>query len=320
MDISLQSIRFDTQNMEEKDAPINRDIELFLHTSQFLELDFDFGFNQLNMYLQDLQALKMGARFKDLGIAERRRDSMPKLLVPDDSLSNYNLVSNWDIMDGNVPKNSIALLKLSGVMRSQSGLSSPGVDRLSSDLRSAYNNPNITGIVLETLSGGGESMAGNLLKSTLSERNKPVIGFGHLVASAAYRALTGADEIVMSSTQSEVGSIGTMISLDMVELTKFRERFSEFYGTDAPKKNGEIRQAIAGNFSGIQERVDELTREFHNEIKRDRTLQGDKEKVAETLSGKMFNATQGKQRGLVDAVGNLPYAIRRVNALKSRYN
>lgn len=299
-------------------APLNRDIEMFLMTSQFLELDFDFGLQQLNSYLQDLEFLKMGGRYDELGIAERRRDSMPRLLVPGDS-SMYNLVDKWDMLDGVTPPGSIALLKLSGVMRSQSGISSPGVDRLASDLRMAYNNQNVTGIVLETLSGGGESLAGTLLKSALSERNKPVVGFGHLVASAAYRALTGTDEIIMSSAQSEVGSIGTMISLDMKELGKFRERFAEFYGTDAPNKNGELRKAVAGDFAAIQSRVDTLTREFHNEIKRDRPLQGDKSAIAETLSGAMFNAADGKRRGLVDAVGNLPFAIRRVNALKSKY-
>lgn len=301
-------------------APLNRDIEMFLATSQYLELDFDFGIQQLNLYLQDLQFLEMGGKFADLGLSERRRDSLPRLIVPSDSIgSSFQLVDKYDMTNGDTPPGSIALLKLSGVMRTESGISTPGVDRLASDLRMAYNNQNIVGVVLETLSGGGESMAGNLLKSALSERNKPVVGFGHLVASAAFRALTGADEIVMSSPQSEVGSIGTMISLDMKQLGKFRERFAEFYGTDAPNKNGELRKAVAGDFAAIQQRVDTLTREFHNEIKRDRPLQGDKATIAETLSGAMFNAADGKRRGLVDAIGNLPFAVRRVNALKSKY-
>jgi len=306
-----------SMSQENAAVPLNRDIELFLSMSQFLELDFNFGMAQLNNYFQDLQILRNGGKFKDLGISERRRSCEPALMVAHDSA--YNLVSNWDMADGNTPPGSIALLKLSGVMRTQSGISSPGVDRLSNELRMAYNNKHVAGVIIETYSGGGETTAGNVLKSALSERNKPVVGFGHLVASAAYRALTGTDEIIMSSPNAEVGSIGTMISLDRKQLAEFRDRFQEFYGADAPNKNGDLRGAVAGDFAAIQDRVDTLTREFHNEIKRDRPLQGDDAKIRDTLSGAMFNAMEGKSRGLVDAIGNLPFAIRRVNALKSKY-
>lgn len=312
----------DTRQIEGADnAPLNWDIEQFLMTSQLLELDFEFGFQQFNMYLQELAMVKSGGKKMVVeAIRQRAASAQPKLLVPSDAAANgYNMVDKWDIMDGNTPPGSIALLKLSGVMRSQSGFSSPGVDRLATDLRSVYNNGNIRGVVLETMSGGGETLAGNMLKSALTERNKPVIGFGHLVASAAFRALTGTDEIVMSSHSAEAGSIGTMISLDNKFLTKFRDRFTEFYGSDAPNKNGEFRRAMAGDFSAIQNRVDTLTREFHNEIKRDRPLQGGADHIRETLSGAMFNATEAKKRGLVDAVGNMNFAVRRVMALQSRY-
>lgn len=309
----------DTDNRQT--SPLNRDIEQFLMSSQLLELDFEFGLQQMNMYLQDLMMVQSGGKKLVVeNIRTRAAAAMPKLIVPNDlSAAGYNVVDKFDMMDGNVPNGSIALLKLSGVMRTQSGFSSPGIDRLATDLRSAYNNPNIRGVILETLSGGGESMAGNVLKSALSERNKPVVGWGHLVASAAYRALTGTDEIILSSASAEAGSIGTMISMDTKELVKFRERFTEFYGADAPNKNGEFRKAMSGDFSAIQDRVDTLTREFHNEIKRDRQLQGDAAKIKDTLSGAMFNATDAKRRGLIDAVGNLNFAVRRVNALKSRY-
>lgn len=301
-------------------SPLNLDIEQFLMSSQLLELDFEFGLQQMNMYLQDLMMIRAGGKKMVVeNIRARAAAAQPRLIVPSENAAGFTLVDKCDMMAGNVPEGSIALLKLSGVMRTQSGFSSPGVDRLATDLRAAYNNTNIRGIVLETLSGGGESMAGNVLKSALSEKNKPVVGWGHLVASAAFRALTGTDEIVLSSMSAEVGSIGTMISMDTKELNKFRERFTEFYGSDAPNKNGEFRKAMAGDFSAIQERVDILTREFHAEIKRDRPLQGDAAKIKETLSGAMFNATEGKKRGLVDAIGNLNFAVRRVNALKSRY-
>lgn len=299
-------------------APLNRDIEFFLTTSTNLEMDFGFGLSELNRYLQDISMLQAGVKFKDLGISERKNSCLPKLIIPNEST--YQLVDRWDIQSLNdTPFGSIALLNLRGVMRSESGLSSPGVDRLAQDLRNAYNNPNVKGVVLETLSGGGESMAGNILKSALQERNKPVVGFVHLGASAAYRALTGTDEIIASSAQAEFGSIGTMITLDKKTLEEYRERFVDIYGTDVPNKNGDLRAAIEGDFSKLQTRIDSLTKEFHKEIMNDRPLRGDQSFVKETLSGAVFNATESKRRGLVDAIGNLQFAIRRVNALKSKY-
>lgn len=305
------------ENIAEGVAPLNRDIENFLLTSEFLELDFDYGFQQLNIYLQDLMFLRSGGKFKDLGIAERRHSLAPRLIVPSDA--SFTIVDKWDLMGNNTPPGSIALLKLSGVMRSQSAMSSPGVDRLASDLRTAYNNQNVKGIVLETISGGGETMAGNMLKSALTERNKPVVGFGHLGASAAFRALSGTDEIIAAGDGAEFGSIGTMISLDNKMMAKLSTRFTEIYGSDTPNKNGEFRKALAGDFSGLQDRVNQLTKSFHDEIKRDRPLQGDASRIKDTLSGAMFSAKEAKSRGLVDAIGNLNFAVRRVNALQSKY-
>ena len=82
-----------------------------------------------------------------------------------------------------------------------------------------------------------------------------------------------------------------LVQLDTRALAKFRERVAEFYGSDAPNKNGGLRRALAGDYSGIQQRVNDLTVQFHNEIKRDRPLRGDADKIKDTLSGKMFDVS-----------------------------
>ena len=158
-----------------------------------------------------------------------------------------------------------------------------------------------------------------MLKSAIQERNKPVIGFGHLVASAAYRALSGTDEIIASGNGAEFGSIGTMVTIDQKILNKYRQRFADFYGAGAPGKNQDFRAAIAGDFSGIQRRVDELTAAFQAEIAKERALQGGKETVKETLNGSVFSANDAKRRGLVDMVGNMQTAVKRVKALRGKY-
>lgn len=93
----------------------------------------------------------------------------------------------------------------------------------------------------------------------------------------------------------------------------------DIYGEDAPNKNGDFRAALGGDYSKLQKRVSDLTRAFHDEIKRDRPLRGSEDMIKETLSGSMFAAMEAKKRGLIDAIGNLPYAIKRVNSLKAKY-
>ncbi len=305
----------DTQSQA---APVNADIEAFLMNAGSLEIDLQFGLKEYFAYLEDLRLLSVGLKFKDLGISERRHATFSQLILPHESTY---MVSAWDLKDPEfrTPKDSIALLKLSGVMRSQSGISSRGVDAQINDLRLAYADENILGVVIETESGGGESIAGTKFKSAIGERNKPVVGFAHMAASAAYRALSGADEIIASGDSAEFGSIGTMISVDRKMLQKYGSRIADFYGSGAPGKNADFRAALSGDFSAIQTRVDGLTEAFQNEIRRDRDLRGSQAKINETVNGSMWNAIEAKQRGLIDMVGNMQTAIKRVKALRGKY-
>lgn len=298
-------------------------IELFLASNESLEIEVGFALRELYKHLQAITLLSLGVSLSELDIYKRIQNNKARLIIPIEAATGsgpeqplYLFVSWSDLYrDGEIAPNSIALLSLSGIMHTESAFLSPGVDILIEALRNAYNHPNISGIIIETNSGGGESLAGSMLKSAIRERNKPVVGFGHFVGSAAYRALSGADEIIASSEGSEFGSIGTMITLDNHFLNAYRERFADFYGVGANGKNFEFRQALAGNYAPIQNRVDTLTAKFQAEIKRDRPLRGESSLIAETLSGKIFDAIESKKRGLIDGIGNMRYAIKRVRAL-----
>ncbi|TXH43973.1 MAG: hypothetical protein E6Q97_33395 [Desulfurellales bacterium] len=295
---------------------INPKIEAFLTANTRLEIEFDFGFSEFNRYLEDVALVQSGVPYAELGISERRASFRPLIIASDASA--YRLTDDV-FYESDTKPGSIALLKLSGVMRTEGGISNPGIEGLANQLRAAYANDNIAGIILETRSGGGESLSGSLLKSVLSERNKPVIGFAHIAASAAYRALSGTDEIIASSDAAEFGSIGTFYTIDEKTLSEYRERFKDFYGSNAPNKNGAFRAMLGGDYSKIQKEADELTARFHEEIAKDRPLQGSAAKIADTLGGGMFDARDAKKRGLIDGIGNLQYALKRLEALKPKY-
>lgn len=292
----------------------NRDIEHFMFGTGAVAIEEGFAMAELNLYLQDLALLQHGVPYTELGIWQRRASFAPAYLTAEGFVTAQNLQDRVPIQAG-----SIALLKLAGVMRADAGISNPGVGQLASDLRAAYDNKSVSGIIIETNSGGGEVLAATMLNSALSERNKPVVGFAHMAASAAYWALANTDEVIASGDNAEFGSIGAMVTIDKDGLEKYRARFSSFYGETAPKKNANSRSALEGDFSLFQKEADQMTKNFQDAIAAIRPLRGSKQTIQETLSGEMFSGADAKRNGLVDSIGNLRYAVKRVNSLKSKY-
>lgn len=292
----------------------NRDIEHFMLGTGAVAIEQGFAMAELHNYLQDLALLQHGVPYKELGIWQRRASFAPAYIAAEVFADAQDLQSGNPIQAG-----SIALLKLSGVMRADGGISNPGIGQLASDLRAAYDNKSIAGVIIETNSGGGEVLAATILNSALSERNKPVVGFAHMAASAAYWALANTDEVIASDGAAEFGSIGAMVTIDKKAMEDYRARFSEFYGATAPNKNSHSRAAFEGDFSLFQSMADEMTTSFQNAIASLRPLRGSQAAIKETLSGKMFAATEAKKNGLIDSIGNLRYAVARVKSLKSKY-
>jgi len=298
---------------EQQHIALNRSIEALLMPGAFLEIEEQFGLSALSGYLSEVALIAAGVPFSEMRFSERRAALLP-CIVP---LSAENFVSVQNLESRqNVPAGSIAVLKINGVMRSQDGLSSYGADTFAGWLRSAYNNPNIEGVIIESESGGGEAMAGTKIENALSERNKPVVAFAHMAASAAYRAVSSADEIIGAGPASQFGSIGVMYEIDKKKLAEIKERYDIILSDHNPEKIADQRAAIAGDYSGLKATANRYAAEFHTQVKKSRPLSGD---IKETLSGAMFGAADAKQRGLIDMVGNMQTAVRRVRALKSKY-
>jgi protease IV len=306
----------------EQRAKPNRDIETLLASGSMLEIEPLFALSQLETYLSDLAALNMGATYSDLGISERRHSNRPAIFQVEDAAKGiYSFASPFqlDWEPETIRPGSVAKIGISGVMRSQSGLSSPGAESTVRYLRAAYAHPNIDAVILEINSGGGESLAGNMIANALSERNKPVVSFAYFAASAAYRVAAQTDEIISAGTEAEFGSIGTMISMDTELINEYRKRYTDLYGQTAPGKNAEFRAAMAGNFAPLQGRVDELTTRFQDKIKQLRPLRGPERMKSETVNGSLWGADDAKQRGLVDMIGNIQTAVQRAYALRTKY-
>lgn len=275
------------------------------------------GLRLLNRYLHEMALLATGVPYASLGIGERRKRSAEvSVFMPDATGENYTQFQDAGLLGNSTltKPQSIAVLKLEGVMTARDDVSSYGVGYLEKQLRAAYANDNIGAVIIETNSPGGEVTAMQMLAGAVQDRNKPVLGFGHFVASAAYGTLAETDEVIASSKLSKFGSIGAVITLDKAFLDFYNENFLSFYGDDAPLKNEVWREALRGNFEPVKREANKATTQFQQQISKARSLTGGAEYQKAALSGAMFDAVEARRRGLIDGIGTLNYAVSRAMA------
>ena len=295
----------------------NPAIEAVLANGQ-LAIEAGFGLQCLNQYLTDLSLLAHGAAYKDLGIEQRRREADTYFISPE-SNGKFTLVRNLGLLYNTsiTPVNSFAVIPIKGFMQVEnSGGSNSvrGMRGVADDLRAAYSNPSIAGVMLDINSGGGEVMAMEVLLDALSVRNKPVISHTIFAASAAYGTAAGTDEIIALSEAARTGSIGAVISINKLALQEYTEGWLDVYGKNAPNKNREFRAMQNGDFGPLQSVVDEATDMFQAKVKAMRPLRGNENKINDTVSGDVFTGPEARRRGLVDGIGGIEYAVKRLEA------
>lgn len=301
--------------MQQAETAYHKQLELFITSGQFL-IEERFGMMALNNLLSDIAQIKAGIPFSELGMSERRAASNPYTIdAAGQVIYDRGVIQNAAL----TPKGSIAIFPIVGVMRAESGLCSIGARQVASQIRAAYANENISAIIIEQNSGGGEYAAMQIYTSVISERNKPVITFSQFSASAAYGMAAVSDEIIADGQLAEFGSIGAMIQISRTALDFIKSEYATFYGEKAKEKNKSLSLALDGDFSGIQKEVNEYTERFHKLVSDSRPLSGSESYRAKTLSGEMFSAEEAKRRGLIDGIGNLNYAIKRASAWASKY-
>jgi ClpP class serine protease len=295
----------------------NRSIDQFILSGEFA-IEPNWGMSQLAEYCNELEMLEKGVPYAELGISRRRAAGLASVVTF--SNEKATLINNPAMLaDASItPVGSYALIRLNGVMRSQDGASTRGIQSIADDFNSAWMNDNIEGILLETNTGGGESVAGQMLKSIIEESPKAVVVFGHLLASAGIHATLTADEIIASSESAQFGSIGTYLTVSKSFASYYTNYYEDIYASKSTNKNKEFREFLKGNKEPLVESVNQSNEYFLKEVQKHRKLKGN---VDDTLSGQMFYAKEAKNRGLIDGIGSFQYAISRLKAnVKRRKN
>jgi len=297
--------------MEEKstqELKTNRDIEHFILSTKGLYAEKSWLLDVWNQYALDVTMSGHDRNILLDMVKERKRAQAPRIIT---SQGVFNFESE-EQRRMEVPKGTIAHLNLSGVMRSQGGLSTRGINELVNDLNFAFAHDNISGVLLEAKTGGGEATAGLMLKSALENAPKPVVVHAHLLASAGIMGTLPADEIIGSGASAQMGSIGTYITFQKGFGEYYKSNYQDIYAGKSKNKNKSFRALIEGNLQVMQSEIDEFNELFLKDVKKYRDLKGN---VEDTLSGAMFDAKKAKRRGLIHGIGGHQYALKRLKSL-----
>lgn len=192
------------------------------------------------------------------------------------------------------------------------------IERYSEHIYKLRDDQAINGLIFEQYSGGGSAIAGELLRVTFEDFKavKPVITLGHAVGSAAYLAALGTNMIIASSELAHFGSIGAVVTLDkfLAMIEKFY--YTNVYAEQSPEKNKAWREYLEDNknIQGFQEQANKAAQLFIERV--EKTRPGVKKYA---LKGEFYNGREAKSAGLIDGIGSLNYAEKRLQYLINEY-
>ncbi len=257
-----------------------------------------------------------GVKYKDEILADlRRRLGLEKKdKIPTVSLDTYIEAHTADNGSGS---NRIAVVYAEGNIedgKSEGG--SIGGDTYSALIRKLREDDKVKAIVLRVNSGGGSSLASELIWRELKlcrEQGKPVVvSMGDVAASGGYYIAAPANKILAEPT-TITGSIGVFgiipnagglmrdklgITFDTVKIGKYSVASSGNIYYEFNEDEGQI----------IQQMVDTTYSDFLNRVAEGRKMT--KEAVNEIAQGRVWTGKKALTLGLVDTLGGLPDAIR----------
>lgn len=212
----------------------------------------------------------------------------------------------------------VAIINLNGTMSVEGGLCTEGIDSFVRSVSKAKADPSVIGAVIKTYSGGGAVLAAQRASMAVDDFRevKPVVQWGDYIASGAYMVGASCNEIVAGGKMSEVGSIGVVIQINKEVIEDIKENVVSIYADGSEDKHDTIKAIIEERYDFVkQSRLNPIRKEFVDSVKTGRS------KIKEeALTGSMFFAKDAKRNGLVDHIGNLDLAVRRVVTLNRRYN
>lgn len=293
----------------------NKRIDKLLVTGKWA-VDYTWGTAQYESYLMNLALLDKGSiQYTDLDISSQRHLSKQIDAYSVDKITPIIDADGWGMYTTKAPidEPTIAKITISGVMTVEGTLSGIGMRDVAKAINALGNNDLVKGLLLDVYSGGGAVLAAQVLYNAVQEFKKPVGVHTTLLGSGAVFGTLPADFIMAAGDAAEIGSIGTLYSLDKEFIEFYKETFDDIYSSESPDKNKAFRQYLEGDSTGFRKEADTFARLFKDLVTKHRPLNSNMKES--TLKGGMFMAKDAKRRGLVDYIGGEQAALKKLKSL-----
>jgi protease IV len=218
-----------------------------------------------------------------------------------------------------IPEGSIAIIKIAGPLLKYGDMCSYGMIDKAGLIGSAASSPNISAIILDVDSPGGQVEGTSMLSDTIvrAKQRKPVVAVvdDGMAASAAMWIASSANELYVTQRTDQVGSIGVYCTLaDWPAHYKdyYKLPTRQIYAPQSTAKNINYREAIQGNDEPITEELRVICDEFIKAVKRNR---GSRLSGSEWSTGRMFYAKEAMKVGLIDGIKTFEQVVQRTKSL-----
>ena len=215
----------------------------------------------------------------------------------------------------------VAIIPIVGAMSRYGGMCSYGSEDMTNWVNQANIDPNISAIVLEINSPGGEVDGTEALGLAVKNSKKPVVAWvAGMAASAAYWVGSQSKEIWLESeTSSEVGSIGVLA----MHVDQSVALEAQGYKVTIIRSDGSEDKALFNSVEGLSEAVIAETKTCLNMIRDSfvKTVKSGRAGISEDVfSGKMYDGKTAKKKKMADRFGSLTDAVLRADQLARRTN
>ena len=188
-----------------------------------------------------------------------------------------------------------------------------GSDKIAAQIKKAREDKRVKAIVLRVNSGGGSSLASDVMwrEVKLTRGKKPIIGsMSDVAASGGYYMLMDCDKIV-AHPNTITGSIGIFLLLFNAE-GFFNDKLGVNFdrvNTNAHSDFPTVTRTLS-DFENkkLQKGVDAGYATFTSKAAQGRKMSV--EKLRSIASGRVWSGAEAKQNGLIDELGGLEDAIR----------
>jgi len=215
------------------------------------------------------------------------------------------LADRWELDDGSLPANSVAVINLEGPLYSWETF------RLEKLLIQALNNDKIAGIVLWINGPGGMALHVDIAAALIEKAEKPIATYiAGTMASAHFWIGAAAARTFIASQLCSVGSVGTMGTY--MNFQKFYEMngidYRDIYPDSSDLKNKWFRDLAEKNDdTRIKKELEDLHRLFATDVARYLGIEYDPE--APIFRGETFNGKEAVEAGYVDQFGTFQDAV-----------